>query len=355
MAERRFEYVDPVPADLLCPVCQQPFISPLRIRSCGHTFCDTCLAGQRQCPLDGCSTPDREPADRIVRNLLDALRVRCPHSGCGHVCKRASLPDHLFVNHAKKFMLSGFKGKRKKQQLQECIAALGGTIVHDATLEWTHLIAEKLTKCEKVLASMAGGKWILTEQYVTLSHLAGHWLLEDVHEWTGAQCDSKVEREVAMQARHWRLSGGRPFVGWRCVLYTEGHNHFSRILEKGTAAVLPPADIRRATHVFFDQKHCRQVLATKLFPLVNEDLADIWYLNTDFILATLLKEMPDPSLWKATLLLRSKRARSPTLEEVQDGTRRARDRSSAAQSSRTLCGAEAQPIADALFHEFWEG
>ena len=58
------------------------------------------------------------------------------------------------------------------------VSAPKGTVVHETKLDWTHLIAEKLTKCEKVLASMAGGKWILTEQYVTSSHAAGHWLLE---------------------------------------------------------------------------------------------------------------------------------------------------------------------------------
>jgi len=281
------------------------------------------------------------------------------------------LQIHLSECHAKKFMLSGFKTKKKKTLLCDYITALGGTVVHETKLDWTHLIAEKLTKCEKVLASMAGGKWILTEQYVTSSHAAGHWLLEDVHEWTGAQCDNKVEREVALQARHWRLSGGRPFVNWKCVLRTEGDNHFSRILEKGGALVLEPEEIRQCTHVFLDQKNCKEVLTTALLPLVNDQLNEVLYLDTNFILAVLLKENPDPLLWKATSLLKSKgkRPRSPSADREREGSRRARAPTNAsiwgtARTRHSQLAEGSPPEANGeqfhphmvgdLFHELWE-
>ncbi|KAJ3294510.1 hypothetical protein HDU79_010817 [Rhizoclosmatium sp. JEL0117] len=79
--EISFTYTATVSEFLQCPVCTEPLYEPQRLDNCGHTFCSSCLnewfTKQRTCPE--CRGPVKAltPADRIVRNLLDALDVTC--------------------------------------------------------------------------------------------------------------------------------------------------------------------------------------------------------------------------------------------------------------------------------------
>ncbi|KAH9942272.1 uncharacterized protein BXZ73DRAFT_74557 [Epithele typhae] len=86
-----------------CCICRSPFIGPYTTRTCFHTFCYECIASaitvNQQCPID--RTPlalaDLQPADPLIRNLVDELVVNCPRQslGCRAVCQRHLLPVHL--------------------------------------------------------------------------------------------------------------------------------------------------------------------------------------------------------------------------------------------------------------------
>lgn len=97
------DYVQQVDEALLCPICHTPFFKPMTTKTCGHTFCASCLdralETQHVCPID------RRPLDisrdiahtrtRIILDQLDRLKVKCPNAGCDHVCARDSLDVHV--------------------------------------------------------------------------------------------------------------------------------------------------------------------------------------------------------------------------------------------------------------------
>ncbi|KAJ4405149.1 hypothetical protein N0V85_004741 [Neurospora sp. IMI 360204] len=97
------DYAQQVDEALLCPICQTPFFMPMTTKTCGHTFCASCLdralETQHVCPID------RRPLDinrdisqtrtRVILDQLDRLKVKCPNSGCNHVCSRELLYAHV--------------------------------------------------------------------------------------------------------------------------------------------------------------------------------------------------------------------------------------------------------------------
>ncbi|PHH79628.1 hypothetical protein CDD80_4233 [Ophiocordyceps camponoti-rufipedis] len=79
---------------LVCPICHDPLVDPVTT-PCDHTFCYRCLRRSIASSPSGTTCPiDRDPfswldcftAARLVRTQLNALIVRCPHSGRG--CSR---------------------------------------------------------------------------------------------------------------------------------------------------------------------------------------------------------------------------------------------------------------------------
>ncbi|CAK5265783.1 unnamed protein product, partial [Mycena citricolor] len=82
---------------------RMPFIEPTTARSCAHTFCRDCIveamAHAQQCPVDRSplSEEQLEPANGIIRSLVDELIVECVHSssGCRYTCQRHLLTAHI--------------------------------------------------------------------------------------------------------------------------------------------------------------------------------------------------------------------------------------------------------------------
>ncbi|KAK3314616.1 hypothetical protein B0H66DRAFT_605562 [Apodospora peruviana] len=94
------EYPDGVDETLQCPICRTPFYQPVTTKTCGHTFCSSCLDRaldlQRVCPID--RQPLSQTRDlyqtRVILDQLDRLKVKCPNKGCEHVCTRDRLSSH---------------------------------------------------------------------------------------------------------------------------------------------------------------------------------------------------------------------------------------------------------------------
>ncbi|KAK1778136.1 hypothetical protein QBC45DRAFT_169663 [Copromyces sp. CBS 386.78] len=97
------DYAQQVDEALLCPICHTPFFLPMTTKTCGHTFCASCLdralETQHACPID------RRPLDisrdisqtrtRVILDQLDRLQVKCPNTGCEYVCSRELLHAHV--------------------------------------------------------------------------------------------------------------------------------------------------------------------------------------------------------------------------------------------------------------------
>lgn len=99
---------------LNCPICQQPFLSPMTT-ACGHTFCRECIEEcfkanstsdedpeRGFCPLDRTAIDasdinDLFPAPLIVTNMVDDLRVSCLNEerGCNWEGHRWEIDHHV--------------------------------------------------------------------------------------------------------------------------------------------------------------------------------------------------------------------------------------------------------------------
>ncbi|KAJ1982778.1 hypothetical protein H4R35_000137 [Dimargaris xerosporica] len=97
------DYVGTVNANLVCCICQAPFVDPALL-PCGHIYCSACVTAvaaeaSAHCPLD------RQPftakaiksAPVAIHNLVDELLVYCPSrpQGCLDHPQRQTLGTHL--------------------------------------------------------------------------------------------------------------------------------------------------------------------------------------------------------------------------------------------------------------------
>ena len=101
---RSLEYVSEYDSHLMCPICHIPFISPI-VLECDHTFCTSCydqyrdgttIVQQDQCPtcrLELDNGPRK--ASRLITNMCNDLKVRCPNEECGQVLPRGCIELHI--------------------------------------------------------------------------------------------------------------------------------------------------------------------------------------------------------------------------------------------------------------------
>ncbi|KZV61546.1 hypothetical protein PENSPDRAFT_759354 [Peniophora sp. CONT] len=98
-----YSYVDQPNSNLLCCICQYPFVEPTTTRTCAHTFCRNCilhaLNTSPHCPIDrsSLSPEDLVPATPIIRDMVDELVVRCSNEadGCSARVQRQLLKAHI--------------------------------------------------------------------------------------------------------------------------------------------------------------------------------------------------------------------------------------------------------------------
>jgi hypothetical protein len=94
---QHFEYLDDehILGDLLCQICAFPCVEAVEHPVCGKIFCAACLGRVEACPnCRGALVNSLRPPSRIVLNMLNALRVRCPLDPA-HVVERGNLAGHL--------------------------------------------------------------------------------------------------------------------------------------------------------------------------------------------------------------------------------------------------------------------
>ena len=116
---------------LSCPICQEILEEPTRI-TCGHTFCNNCIAQWEkkshnfQCPL--CREyydPDYSGKDLLAQNMINDANVACIYKGCPWKEKLVNLNNHIqncLFNPKKlpKFMkISNFFKDKEKEKEKE--------------------------------------------------------------------------------------------------------------------------------------------------------------------------------------------------------------------------------------------
>ncbi|VDC00397.1 unnamed protein product [Peniophora sp. CBMAI 1063] len=98
-----YSYADQPNSNLLCCICQYPFVEPTTTRTCAHTFCRNCILHALQtsphCPIDRSplNSENLGPATPIIRDMVDELVVRCSNEakGCPARIQRQLLKTHI--------------------------------------------------------------------------------------------------------------------------------------------------------------------------------------------------------------------------------------------------------------------
>jgi hypothetical protein len=104
-----FDYCGEVNENLLCAICHCPFIEPVTLHGCMHTFCGECLSSlevcnislpsfslsiyKQECPVDRQPIRGFDAANRLIQNICNELKVRCRH--CEQIMERQLLEPHL--------------------------------------------------------------------------------------------------------------------------------------------------------------------------------------------------------------------------------------------------------------------
>ena len=98
--ERKFVCLDDVSKFLYCSICDDIFRNPVRLKSCGHTFCYNCILKwsnhNANCPL--CREKfkyDDIRIDLIATNIINDLEIYCVNLGCPWKGKLRDFSEHL--------------------------------------------------------------------------------------------------------------------------------------------------------------------------------------------------------------------------------------------------------------------
>ncbi|CAG9576231.1 unnamed protein product [Danaus chrysippus] len=190
--------------------------------------------------------------------------------------------EHTNKQTVKKFMLSSNVDNR--EEIAAMIQCLGGEVSDSPELDLfaTHLLCAAPGRSEKMLGSVAAGKWILHPAYISRSRAAGRFLEEEEYEWGNPKASclpslTGAEKSLAQAAHRWRAArkaGGRgPFDGMRAVLHVPAARKrlLARLLEAGDGIALddePPYSEVNVTVCFADLKR---------YPLSERDSS--WFIS----------------------------------------------------------------------------
>lgn len=97
-------FVNPLPQDLICPICHDVFDDPVQCPE-EHIFCRDCISKWmmkiNRCPLDqkSLSFIELTPSARVLRNLIGSLELRCEFMeyGCNSTTTLESMKIHLLT------------------------------------------------------------------------------------------------------------------------------------------------------------------------------------------------------------------------------------------------------------------
>ncbi|CAG8498056.1 2060_t:CDS:2 [Dentiscutata erythropus] len=96
---RSLIYVEAVNSNLICYICQTPFIDPVVIESCGSCISQA-IKSRPTCPVDRSrlsDVSDLKPVSEIIFNMVNELLVYCPNKklGCNYQGQRQLLSCHF--------------------------------------------------------------------------------------------------------------------------------------------------------------------------------------------------------------------------------------------------------------------
>ena len=98
--ERKFVCLDNVSKFLYCSICDDIFRDPVRLKTCGHTYCLNCIIQWAKhnlnCPLCRERFIDKDiQKDIIATNIINDLEIYCVNLGCPWKGKLKDFSEHL--------------------------------------------------------------------------------------------------------------------------------------------------------------------------------------------------------------------------------------------------------------------
>lgn len=194
-----------------------------------------------------------EDPDHPKRSILDKRSSKDKHDNMIHKEHiEENVTEHeCELSTTRKFMLSGIKDRNT----YECVIRnLGGEVSTDANFDdnATHLLCIRLSRNEKMLGSIAAGKWVLHYSYLLDSERDGKFLDEEKYEWGNPKSKGKIpepngeiENAIASAAYKWRLKLlnkelDGPFSDIVALLMVseEKYDQFKRLIEAGGGSVM---------------------------------------------------------------------------------------------------------------------
>ncbi|XP_015595302.1 DNA topoisomerase 2-binding protein 1-A isoform X2 [Cephus cinctus] len=172
-----------------------------------------------------------------------------------------------------KFMLSGIKDRNA---YEEVIKILGGEVSTEQNFDMsaTHLLCIRPSRNEKMLSSIAAGKWVLHCTYLRDCEQQGKFIDEEKYEWGNPKSKGVIpeptgetEKLIAAAAYKWRIKilqePGGAFQNMVALLLVqkEKYDQFQRLICAGGGVVVqakPPyvssTNGRKITHCFIQLK-----------------------------------------------------------------------------------------------------
>ncbi len=97
---RKFVCLDNVSKFLYCSICDDIFRNPIRLKSCGHTYCLNCILQWSRhnlnCPLCRVNFTENDiRRDLIATNIINDLEIYCINSGCPWKGKLLDFQGHI--------------------------------------------------------------------------------------------------------------------------------------------------------------------------------------------------------------------------------------------------------------------
>ena len=98
--ERKFVSLENVSKFLYCSICDDIFRNPIRLMTCGHTFCLNCIIQwanrNLNCPLCREKFTDTDiKRDLTAANIINDLEIYCVNKGCPWKGKLKDFEEHL--------------------------------------------------------------------------------------------------------------------------------------------------------------------------------------------------------------------------------------------------------------------
>ena len=167
------------------------------------------------------------------------------------------------------FMTSGI-GADEQKEFAQFLETLQIQFVESSTCEpnATHVIAQKIARSEKMLGSIASGKWLLHPSYMVDCIESGRILDEENYEWGNNKNDlindlsTDLEKKLAKASHRLRVKREKGldsvFSGIKAIIHTSEQRKasFKKLLELGGGKIIdsslkvkpPYSDPKDATH-----------------------------------------------------------------------------------------------------------